>query len=206
MTIAHFEFLVEEYSMEEFLISWLPTHLPGHISFKIISFQGKMDLLSKADARLRAYSRWIPSDWAIILIVDRDNQDCGLLKVKLEQICAAANLATRRISPVGWRAATCIAIEELEAWYFGDWTAVISAYPKVSPYVRSNARYRQSDAVEGGTWEAFEQVLQRAGYFAGGLQKVSAAREVGKHIAASRSNSASFLYLTKVLNEACNSA
>jgi hypothetical protein len=39
----------------------------------------------------------------------------------------------------------------------------------------------------------FERVLQRAGYFAGGLRKVEAAREIGRHFDPRSSISESFL-------------
>ena len=54
-----------------------------------------------------------------------------------------------------------IAIEELEAWYFGDWTAVVQAWPRVSANVPAQRGYRDPDAIPGGTWQAFECVLQR---------------------------------------------
>ena len=62
-----------------------------------------------------------------------------------------------------------VVIEELEAWYFGDWEAVRSAYPRVSPTVPNQSRYRNPDSVQGGTWEAFERILKGHGYFRTGL-------------------------------------
>ena len=61
--------------------------------------------------------------------------------------------------------------------------------------------YRASDAIRGGTWEAFERVLQQAGYFAGGLRKIDAAREVARHMVPSRNRSPSFGKLREVLDE-----
>jgi hypothetical protein len=68
-----------------------------------------------------------------------------------------------------------ISIEELEAWYFGDWKAVQEAYQGVKD-ISKLAAYRNPDTIRGGTWEAFERELQSAGYFTGGLQKIAAAR------------------------------
>ena len=87
---------------------------------------------------------------------------------------------------------TRIAIEELEAWYFGDWQAVCSAYPSASPSTPRQANYRNPDAIKGGTWEAFERVLKRHGYFKQGLAKVEAATRVGQHIDPKRNKSRSF--------------
>ena len=80
-----------------------------------------------------------------------------------------------------------VAIEELEAWYFGDWEAVQAAYPGVNANLPQKAGFRDSDAVQGGTWEAFERVLQKARYFKNGLRKIEAARTVAEHGSQSQS-------------------
>lgn len=72
MTVRHVEFLVEEPSMEEFLRELLPRLLPRDRTFAIHSFRGKSDLLRKLAARLRSYSKWLPVDWRIVVMVDRD--------------------------------------------------------------------------------------------------------------------------------------
>jgi len=59
MTAEHIEFLVEEPSMEAFLRSSLP-QLLGETSFEIYSYQGKSDLLSRLEERLRGYAAWLP--------------------------------------------------------------------------------------------------------------------------------------------------
>jgi hypothetical protein len=89
----------------------------------------------------------------------------------------------------------------LEAWYFGDWKAVRTAYPGVSSTVPKQARYRDSDAIRGGTWEAFERILQKAGYFQGGLRKIEAARTIAAHMEPSRNSSCSFQVLRSALME-----
>ena len=94
-----------------------------------------------------------------------------------------------------------LAIEELEARYFGDWEAVRAAYPRTSATIPSQSKYRNPDAIAGGTWEAFERVLQKAGYFTGGLRKVEAARAVATHMEASRNTSPSFCAFRDVLLE-----
>ena len=189
--------------MEAFLRSWLPRCLPDDRSFHIHAFQGKTDLLSRLEQRLFGYAAWLPADWRIIVLVDRDNDECRGLKSQLENMCARAGLATRRAHPgANWRGATCLAIEELEAWYFGEWIAVRSAYSTASRHVPAKARYRDSDNIRGGTWEAFERVMQRSGYFKGGLEKVRAAREIGIQIEVERSVSPSFRHLAHVLTEA----
>ena len=94
-----------------------------------------------------------------------------------------------------------MAIEELEAWYFGDWEAVLAAYPRASATISSQAKYRNPDEIAGGTWEAFERVLQKAGYYSGGLRKVEAARAVATQMEPSRNTSPSFCTFRDVLRE-----
>jgi hypothetical protein len=112
-------------------------------------------------------------------------------------------LRTRsRGGPARWQLVNRIAIEELEAWYFGDWEAVRAAYPRVAETVPRRQGFRDPDAVAGGTWEAFERVMQRHGYFEGGLAKIEAARTIGAHVDPTRNRSASFAVLWRAIGEA----
>ncbi len=74
MTRRHLVFLVEEPSMEAFLRTLLPRRLPADCGFEIHPFQGKADLLDKLPARMRGYSGWLPKEWRIVVIVDRDDE------------------------------------------------------------------------------------------------------------------------------------
>ncbi len=201
MRVEHVEILVEEPSMEAALRLLLPQMI-GELSFEIYVHQCKEDLLNRLPERLRGYSRWIPPDWRIVVLVDRDDDDCRRLKKRLEQMAVTAGLRTKSIVHNGnWMVVNRLAIEELEAWYFGDWTAVRSAYPRVSPHIPSKAKYREPDAIKGGTWETFENVLKKAGYFKGGLRKIEAARRIAEHMDAGRNRSRSFQVFRDVLRE-----
>ena len=58
----------------------------------------------------------------------------------------------------------------------------MAAYPRVSEAVPRKAPFRNPDQITGGTWEAFERELQRAGYFKMGLRKKEAAQAIAPHI------------------------
>ena len=60
-----------------------------------------------------------------------------------------------------WQVVNRVAVEELEAWYFGDWEAVRAAYPRVSANTPQRQGLRDPDGIAGGTWEAFERVMQQ---------------------------------------------
>jgi hypothetical protein len=195
--IDHFEFLVEEPSTEAALLQLLPKLL-DKTSFRIHQYQSKQALLDRLPALLRGYARWLPVSNRLVVLVDRDNDDCRKLKTRMEQWARKAGLGTKR-SPTsgGYKAVTRLAIEELEAWYFGDWQAVRAAYPRVSDSVPQKAPYRDPDAIRGGTWEALERVLQDAGYFTTGLRKIEVARAISRHMDPARNTSHSFhVFLT----------
>jgi hypothetical protein len=173
-------------------------------SFSVYPHQCKDDLLDKLPRRLRGYAAWLPEDWRVVVVVDRDDDDCVLLKKSLERMAADVGLRTRTAvaGDQPWQVANRIAIEELEAWYFGCWNAVCDAYPRVSTQVPGKAAYRDPDAIAGGTWEALERLLKRAGYFRNGLRKVEIAREMGQRIDCQTNGSGSFRVFRNALIEA----
>lgn len=190
--MAKLDILVEEPSAEAFLRTILPRLFQAHARVRcdVVPHQGKDDLIAKLPARLSAYGGKGLHDRRVIILVDRDAENCVHLRRRLNEIAARSGLIVRGIGDLNWRVATRIAIEELEAWYFGDWTAVCSAYPKAK--LSNSERARNCDAIAGGTWEQLERVLQRAGYFSGGLRKIELARAVGKHFDPARCVSHSF--------------
>lgn len=199
--VSHVEVLVEEQSMEAALRILLPRVL-GDLSFQVYPYQCKDDLLKRLPDRLRGYSAWLPADFRIIVIVDQDDDDCRELKTRLDQIAIDAGLRTRRRTGAQpYQVVNRLAIEELEAWYFGDWEAVRAAYPRVPATIPQRAKYRDPDAIVGGTWEAFQRILQRAGYHQTGLRKIEAARAIAEHWKPEINRSDSFRVFHDVLQE-----
>jgi hypothetical protein len=176
----HVEFLVEEPSAEAALSNIVPKIVGPENTFAIHAHQGKTDLLAKLPARLRAYRQWLPEDWRIVVLIDTDAEDCRILKARLERDARAAGWTTKSSVPAGTQFTVLnrLAVEELEAWFFGDVAALNAAYPRVSVDLGARARYRDPDAIRGGTWEALERELQRGGYFGGGLPKIEVARAI----------------------------
>lgn len=83
---------VEEPSMEAALEHLLPKML-ADTDFEIRRFQCKDDLLKQLPARLRGFSAWLPASWALVILVDRDDDDCHELKRKMEQVAARGRAA-----------------------------------------------------------------------------------------------------------------
>jgi len=75
MTVAHIEILVEEPSMERALQLIVPKII-GDLSFRIYPHQCKQDLLGNLPSRLRGYAAWLPENYRVVVVVDRDDDDC----------------------------------------------------------------------------------------------------------------------------------
>jgi len=190
----HIEFLVEDLSTQEACEMFLPKLLPLGTEYEIRSFRGKQDLLSKLPDRLKGYRGWMPLDGRIVVLIDLDNDNCQDLKSKLENMSQQAGFVTKTACVQGqsFQVLNRIMIEELEAWFFGDVEAICRAYDGIRSSLADKAGYRNPDAIQGGTWEALQRELQRAGHFKGGLDKVKAAREIAQFMNPEVNRSPSF--------------
>jgi hypothetical protein len=174
--------LVEGPSEEAFLEKWLPRFLPSQHSYKIIPHRGKgklpgdparkpdprrQGLLDQLPAKLRAYGREFRSETdRILVLVDLDHDDCIELKkrmIDLFNFCTPPPVALFRI-----------AIEETEAFYLGDKTAIRNAYPKAN--LSRMDRYVQDGICD--TWELFRDVIGETSE-----DKVEWAKTMGTHLA-----------------------
>lgn len=202
----HIVFLVEELSAEAALLNIVPKILGASASFEIHPYQCKDDLLSKLPQVMRGYAKWLPDDWSIVVLVDEDRSDCDALKGRMEEAADAARLVTRTKAGSSncharFQVLNRIAIEELEAWFFGDVHAINQAYPRVPKTLGCRSRYKDPDSIKGGTWESLERELKKSGYFSGGLRKIEAAKTISAFIEPERNNSKSFQVFREGLRE-----
>jgi hypothetical protein len=201
--ISHIYFLVEEESAAVALYNLVPKIIGHEIKINVIRHQGKHDLLSKLPGRLKGYSKWLPPDGRIVVLVDEDRLDCIKLKHDLEEAAKNAGLVTKTT------AAKCgyfqvlnrIAIEELEAWFFGDVEALNRSYSRIPRSLGTKTKYKNPDAINGGTWEALERELQGKGYFKGGLPKIEVARTISAEMNPDHNRSKSFQVFMDGLRE-----
>lgn len=185
--------------MEIALRALLPKLL-GPVPFSVHPFQGKTNLLKNLEPRLRAYAKSLPASHRVLVCLDRDAADCLTLKEQLEEAARKAGLVTKSAARGrAFKVINRIAVEELEAWFFGDWEAVRQAYPKVDARLPAKKSFRDPDAIKGGTWESLERVLQKAGYFKAGIRKLDLARTVGPLLQPARNQSRSFRLLCAAL-------
>lgn len=193
MSIRHLEVLVEESSMQEALKHLLPRIVGTSVSCAYFNFRSKDRLLRKLPARLAGYRSWITAAGAAVLVVlDRDNDDCSALKARLDQLALDAGLSVCTVSG-GRRGEVLnrIAVEELESWFFGDVPALHAAYPRVSADLGEQQGFRDPDGMSR-TWEQMERILQAKGYHPGRLMKSALANDVAPRMNLAENRSGSF--------------
>ena len=84
----HLEFLLEEPSAEAALNNILPKLVSNNeVTWRLMVYSGKSDLLGGLDGALKGYAAWITSDYRLFILLDRDDQDCKLLKQRLMLVC-----------------------------------------------------------------------------------------------------------------------
>ncbi|MEC3980999.1 DUF4276 family protein [Amycolatopsis sp. H20-H5] len=184
------EILVEERSAKQALDILLPRIVPA-VPFEIREFQGKDMLVKELPRRFAGYAermRW--ERLKVVVVVDRDDDDCKDLKRRLEGLAEKAGLSTT--ASVARQVLTRIVIEELESWFFGDVSALRQAYPRIPSSLGNQAKYRDPDGIGGGTWEALARLLAKHGYHKPGLAKLQLAKDVATHMDIENNRSQSF--------------
>ncbi len=110
-------------------------------------------LLHNLPSRLRAYGKSLTENDIVVVLVDLDDRaDCRAFKNDLLELLQYTDPAPR----VLFR----IAIEELEAWFLGDRSAIREAYP-TADFNRLRDYIQDSQC---GTWEKLADVVYQGGY------------------------------------------
>ena len=189
----HIKFFLEEPSAEEALQYILPKVFADDVSYEFHISEGKGDLLNNLSTLLKGY-QWIPNDWRIIVLIDEDRRNCHELKAYLEKAAHEAGFVTKSsVAPNGdFQVVNRLAIEELEAWFFGDVEALHTAYPRIPKTLQYQRKYRNPDAIQGGTYEALERLLIQQNYFRERIPKPTVAQNIAQHMEPSRNRSKSF--------------
>lgn len=189
--------------MKEVLARLIPRIVGDEVEFNIRVKEGKDDLLKRLSGILKGYRPWLPNDWVIVVLVDRNGGDCLALKQQLEKIAHEAGLITKSAAKKGepFQVLNRIIVEELEAWFFGDVEALVAAFPRLPATLANQAKYRDPDAISGGTAEALERLLQSKGYISKRLPKVEVSRRIAAQMDPDRNRSHSFQVFRDALRE-----
>lgn len=186
------EVLVEEPSAEEALKHILQKIVAGRARTSIHNMRSKGRLLRELPARLRGYRSRIErgEKLRILVIVDRDDDDCEVLKRQLEIMALDAGLSTKS-SPNRegrFQVVNRIAVVELESWFIGDPQALRQTFSKLP--ARFPANFSNPD--NGGTWERLHRFLRRHGIYKRSYPKIEAAGRIASNLEPNRNRSSSF--------------
>lgn len=164
----HIEILTEDSSGRRLLEHLMPKLIgqPGEShSWRLHAYRGigriPKDLSASSDPSrrilldqlprvLRGYVR-TPGIDAVVVVLDADTHDCAAFVAELRSLaksCGASHLTLFRL-----------AIEEMEAWYLGDRSALLHAYPRAR--MRTLDHYVQDSIC--GTWELVAQAIHPGG-------------------------------------------
>jgi len=201
----HIEILVEDSSGERLLQVLLPKLLGsqgephtwrlhaykgiGRIPKGLVTSSGpaKRILLDQLPKVLRGYGQ-TPGIDAVVVVLDTDKRDCAAFLAELKAAAEACNPAPDTLFR--------LAIEEIEAWYFGDQAALLEAYPRAKRDVLG--KYVQDSASD--TWELLadaihsggSSVIKKAGWPLPGQVKHEWAAKIGPLMDPARNISPSF--------------
>jgi len=201
----HIEILIEDSSGEKLLQALLPGLLGAQgtpHSWRLHAYKGigrlqkglsaaadpaKRMLLDNLPRLLRGYGK-TPGIDAVVVILDSDRRDCRDFLAELKAIAENCDPSPKTMFR--------LAIEEMEAWYFGDETALLKAYPKAKKDIIN--RYEQDSVC--ATWEVLADAVypggsaavKKAGWPLPGQIKREWAEKIGPLLSPDRNVSPSF--------------
>jgi hypothetical protein len=205
----HFEFFIEDQSSGKAMEILIPRLLGDEITFRIHTYNGlgrippklrsqcaadKRILLERLPQILRGHN---PDCGIIVVICDLDDNDELLFRSDLQRILETCSPKLKVI--LG------LAIEEFEAWYFGDLAAIRKAYPKAIDHVLT--KYKNDSIC--GTWERLADAIYKGGskalskkkWYEIGKQKSIWAKEISPHMDVDKNESPSFNFLHSELKK-----
>ena len=201
----HLEFLIEDSSGERLLQALLPKFLGQQGSlhtWRLHSYKGvgripkklekagdpaKRILLDQLQRLMRGYGR-TPGVDAVVVILDSDRRNCRDFLTELKSLIISCDPPPNAMFR--------LAVEEMEAWYFGDGVALLKAYPKAKQEILD--RYVQDSVCD--TWELLADAIypggslaiRKAGWPLPGQVKHEWAANIGPLLDPDRNSSPSF--------------
>jgi hypothetical protein len=147
----------------------------------------KRILLDRLPKILRGIGK-TPGIDAVVVVLDTDKRDCAAFLAELKKIANDSD----SVSDTLFR----LAVEEIEAWYFGDQAALLTAYPRAKRDVLG--KYIQDSIC--GTWELLADAvhtggsaaIKKAGWPLPGQMKHEWAQKIGPLMDPGRNISPSF--------------
>jgi hypothetical protein len=110
----------------------------------------KRMLLDQLPRLLSGYQK-TPGIDAVVVVLDNDDRNCTAFLEELKEVAEQCHMTDRTLFR--------LAIEEMEAWYFGDRDALLEAYPRAQKQVLD--AYVQDSIC--GTWEKLADAVYPGG-------------------------------------------
>ena len=177
-------FLLEESSMKIYLDQILPKILPDNIQFQTIKHRGKSDLVKSIPLKLKGWNE--PGEIRFVVVYDKDSSDCVQLKTQLQELCDSCRPGVLVRIPC----------QELEAWYWGDLSAVSAALGKDITSYSQKSQYRNPDLIVNPK-EKLKKIFPL-------LQQESGARAIGREANINDNTSPSFHCFVEGIKRICN--
>jgi Domain of unknown function (DUF4276) len=126
-------------------------------------------LLNQLPSKLRAYSRWLPEEAVVLVLIDSEKKPCTQLLAELNNMLEKLTVRPPRV-------VFRLAIEETESWFIADPAAILKAFPKakVAPLKKI-----KPDAVVGA-WQQLAKVIGSTG--SSGTDKKRWAEKICPHL------------------------
>lgn len=153
--------------------------------------QGLLDVLP---AKLRGYSKSLPANSFVLVVIDADKDPCvellGKLTTMLAGLPSKPNVLFR------------LAIEETESWFLADLNAIKSAYPGAK---LNRIKNIEPDAIVGA-WERLAEAIEPKSKSASRLHKFNWATKIAPHLDLDNPKSPSFKKLIEGIDRKLNPA
>lgn len=201
----HIEVLVEDGSGAKLVEMLLPSVIGPHgerHTWRVHPYKGigrlPTDLSAKSDPSKRAlldqlprllmgYGKTAGID-AVVVVLDSDRRNCKAFLGELSDVVLKCHPTPNTLFR--------LAIEEMEAWFFGDRQALLAAYPRAKADILN--RYKQDSVC--GTWELLADAIypggspaiRTAGWPSSGHVKHEWAEHIGPRMDVERNQSPSF--------------
>jgi hypothetical protein len=173
--LKHLEFLLEEASMQNVLEDVLSRLVSNDSEFtwRCHPYNGKENLIRRLPNLLHGYSKWITDEYHIIIVIDRDQDDCHELKQRIVDMCNKAGLSEQSL--------VRIVVVMLESWFFGDPKALEAAFPRLKQRrIGDGATYRNPEERPDPARD-LDREMREVGYKAG-YRKLAHSRAISPHL------------------------
>jgi hypothetical protein len=147
--------------------------------------------------KLTGYKKVLNEDYRLMVLVDRDKDDCIKLKHQIEIMFRNAGLVSKSAKKAGQKhQCVCrVVVEEFESWLLGDINALKLAFPNLK--VPKKFEQKQPDAITNPS-EVLQSLLKNSGYRLSG--KIDLARRIGAYWSPADNKSLSFKHFIDGLN------